>query len=482
MIWQRAFAHQADVRGFSQVYGGYVNHRKSDVQNFVSDGISPYPDYKASGIEWLGIIPSHWDVKAARRDFDIQLGKMLQPTPNGPNDSEIPYFKAQHVNWEAVQTTGLPFMWAQPGDEVQYGVRNGDLLVCEGGEVGRAGVVLNPPDRAIIQNALHRVRSLGTSDIRLLMYLLQHIASQGWFDVLCNRATIAHFTSEKFGDLPIPVPPLSEQRAIAAFLDRETAKIDALVAKQGRLIELLQEKRSALISHAVTRGLDSDVPMKDSGVEWLGTIPAHWEVMRLKHASRIQGGFAFSTDSFSNEGIPVVRMNNIRRGVLALDNVVRIPEYKCYDAFALNAGDVIYGLSGSTGATGSLGNFAVVRKGDVPAQLNQRVARIRPRKVRVLREFVIGTLQTSVFYQQVLSFTTGTAQFNVSTNDIGNVVLALPPLPEQRAIAAFLDSETAKIDALVGKIREAINRLKELRTALISAAVTGKIDVREEAA
>ena len=236
--------------------------------------LARYPEYRPSGLKWLEEIPSHWDVKAARRDFDIQLGKMLQPTPNGPNDSENPYFKAQHVNWEAVQTTGLPFMWAQPGDEVQYGVRNGDLLVCEGGEVGRAGVVLNPPDRAIIQNALHRVRSLGTSDIRLLMYLLQHIASQGWFDVLCNRATIAHFTSEKFGDLPIPVPPLSEQRAIAAFLDRETAKIDALVAKKERLIELLQEKRVALISHAVTRGLPADaaaqagldpnVPMKDS--------------------------------------------------------------------------------------------------------------------------------------------------------------------------------------------------------------------------
>ena len=253
--------------------------------------LARYPEYRPSGLKWLEEIPSHWDVKAARRDFDIQLGKMLQPTPNGPNDSENPYFKAQHVNWEAVQTTGLPFMWAQPGDEVQYGVRNGDLLVCEGGEVGRAGVVLNPPDPAIIQNALHRVRSLGTSDIRLLMYLLQHIASQGWFDVLCNRATIAHFTSEKFGDLPIPVPPLSEQRAIAAFLDRETAKIDALVAKKERLIELLQEKRAALISHAVTWGLDSDVPTKVSGVEWLGEIPAHWDTKRLTPIIHKKGSF-----------------------------------------------------------------------------------------------------------------------------------------------------------------------------------------------
>lgn len=444
--------------------------------------LKPYPAYKDSGVEWLGEIPAHWEMKASRREFAIQLGKMLQPKAKGPRDSEIPYFKAQHVQWEAVRTTGMPIMWADSVDEVQYGVSDGDLLVCEGGEVGRAGIVRNPPERAIIQNALHRVRPTGTSNIRLLMYLLKHAASQGWFEILCNRATIAHFTSEKFGDLPIPTPPLPEQRAIAAFLDRETAKIDALVAKKERLIELLQEKRIALISRAVTKGLDPDVPLKDSGVECLGEIPAHWEIMRLKQTSRIQGGFAFSTDSFGNEGIPVVRMNNIRRGVLDLDDVVRIPEHKSKDAFALNEGDIIYGLSGSIGATGSLGNYAVVRKEDIPAQLNQRVARFRPVIDRITEKFIVGYLQTGAFYEQVLSYTTGTAQFNVSTNDIGNVVLALPPIKEQHAIDAFLDRKTEPINALIAKVQEAIDRLKELRTALISAAVTGKIDVREAAA
>ena len=215
---------------------------------------------------------------------------------------------------------------------------------------------------------------------------------------------------------------------------------------------------------------------KDSGVEWLGEIPAHWEIIRLKQASRIQGGFAFSTDSFRNEGIPVVRMNNIRRGVLDLDDVVRIPEHKGKDAFALNEGDIIYGLSGSIGATGSLGNYAVVRKGDTPAQLNQRVARFRPVIDRITEKFLVGSLQTSAFYEQVLSYTTGTAQFNVSTNDIGNVVLALPPIKEQRAIDAFLDRETEPIDALVAKKERLIELLQEKRTALISDAVTKGLD------
>ena len=153
----------------------------------------------------------------------------------------------------------------------------------------------------------------GPAAFVMLIYLLKHAASQGWFEILCNRATIAHFTSEKFGDLPIPTPPLSEQRAIAAFLDRETAKIDALVAKKERLIELLQEKRTALISDAVTKGLDPDVPLKDSGVEWLGEIPAHWEVKRLKRLAFMQAGTAITGDDIGAEGdYPVFGGNGVR--------------------------------------------------------------------------------------------------------------------------------------------------------------------------
>ncbi len=230
--------------------------RTALISHAVTNGLDPDAPLKDSGVEWLGEIPAHWEVKASRREFAIRLGKMLQPKAKGPRDSEIPYFKAQHVQWEAVRTTGMPVMWADPRDEAQYGVVNGDLLVCEGGEVGRAGIVGNPSERSIIQNALHRVRPTGTSNIRLLMYLLKHAASQGWFDILCNRATIAHFTSEKFGDLPIPIPPLPEQRAIAAFLDRETAKLDALIAKIQEAIDLLKEQRTALISAAVTGKID----------------------------------------------------------------------------------------------------------------------------------------------------------------------------------------------------------------------------------
>jgi ABC-type branched-subunit amino acid transport system ATPase component len=217
-------------------------------------------------------------------------------------------------------------------------------------------------------------------------------------------------------------------------------------------------------------------------VEWLGDMPEYWEVTKLKRVSLIQGGYAFPADSFGDAGIPVVRMNNIRRGTLDFDQVVRIPEHQCKEAFVLKEGDIVYGLSGSIGATGSLGNYAVVKSGDLPAQLNQRVARFQPNKNRIAEGFLLESLQTNEFYEQVLAHTTGTAQFNVSTNDIGNVALALPSLDEQKQIVNHLKSATESIVTAVDRARQEIVLLREYRTRLIADVVTGKLDVCEAAA
>ena len=441
----------------------------------------PYPAYKDSGVEWMGKIPAHWEVKASRREFTIQLGKMLQPTAKGPQDSEIPYFKAQHVQWETVRTTGLPIMWADPADEVQYGVLDGDLLVCEGGEVGRAGIVRNPPDRAIIQNALHRVRSTGTSNIRLLMYLLKHAASQGWFEILCNRATIAHFTSEKFGDLPIPTPSPPEQRAIAAFLDRETAKIDALVAKKERLIELLQEKRTALISDAVTKGLDPDVPLKDSGVEWLGEIPTHWIGLPLKRwvAVKITDG-PHETPQFVPNGIDFISAEAVsnrkinfdkRRGFIS-------PELHTYYSRKCKPirDDILICKSGAT--TGKLARVDTDHEFSVWSPL----AIVRSNRYRIIPRFLEMALEAEYVQNQIKRTWSAGTQPNISMGDLERLHVVAPDIKEQRKILAYVDSKTDGFSPIIPKIHEAIDRLKELRTALISAAVTGKIDVREAAA
>ena len=253
----------------------------------------------------------------------------------------------------------------------------------------------------------------------------------------------------------VQCPPVPEQRAIAAFLDRETARIDALVAKKERLIELLQEKRTALISHAVTKGLDPDVPMKDSGVEWLGEIPANWEVKQLRWAITFQRGHDLPSDDREEGDVPLVSSS----GISSMNS----------KAIAKAPGIV-------TGRYGTIGQFYLINQPYWPLNTTLYSIDLHGNEPRFLLYMLIH-LSPLFFLHSNKSAVPG-----VDRNDVHADHTAVPHLSEQKAIAAFLDRETAKINALVVKVLEAIDRLKELRTALISVAVTGKIDVRKVAA
>ncbi len=211
---------------------------------------------KDSGVEWLGEIPRDWDGKKVKHAYRVQLGKMLQNEPNGPDDREAPYLRAANVLWGRVDLGDLREMWLSPRDKMKFGLAPGDLLVSEGGDVGRAAIWGGEIEECYFQNALNRVRSRGQDSVSFLFYWLYTLKHSGWMDVICNSATIAHYTAEKLGNTEIVLPSPSEQRAIAAFLDRETQRIDALVEKVERSIELLKEYRTALISAAVTGKID----------------------------------------------------------------------------------------------------------------------------------------------------------------------------------------------------------------------------------
>ena len=410
-----------------------------------------YPEYKPSGIEWLGEIPAGWITVSVKRKYAIQLGKMLQNNPESDADVSVPYIKALHVNWGKVNTSDLPEMWANPAEIGQFGVKSGDLLVCEGGEAGRAGIVSTLPTPCIIQNALHRVRGKD-ADVRFLQYVLHAVGSGGWFEVLCNKATIAHFTREKLAELGIPLPlNINEQRVIAAFLDRETARIDALIVKKERQIELLQEKRAALISHAVTKGLDPNAKMKDSGIAWLGEVPEHWEIVRLGRKIMLQRGIDITKNEQNEGNVPVVSSG----GVSSFHD----------KPFATGPG-VIVGRKGTAGAV------YYIAQDFWPHDTTLWVKEFR------------GNHPRYVFYKlasmDLASYDTGSANPTVNRNLLHPIPVSWPPGNEQQAIAAFLDRETARIDALTEQVAKSLDKLREYRTALISAVVTGKIDVREE--
>ena len=417
-----------------------------------------YPKYKPSGVEWLGDVPEHWDVKRSAGCYNIQLGKMLQPEPQNQNDIQISYLKALHVQWEKITVDELPTMWAAKQEISKYEVKNGDLLVCEGGEVGRAGMLKGLFEKAIIQNALHRVRSNNNS-IVFLMYVLEYASTQNWFNILCNKSTIAHFTGEKFAALKIPVPSFLEQQTIADYLDRETGKIDTLIEKKELLIARLKEKRTALISLAVTKGLDPKVKLKPSGVEWLGDVPEHWEVVSLRHLFRIKAGGDLKEEFYSEEKTKQFPFPIYTNSI------------KSDEAYGFSSKVFFKSNTITVTGRGEIG-YAVYRDHEYDAII--RLLVLTPKNNAPCKYF-------AYFINSMLYFFGGsTAVSQLSTEQISPYKVFSPPLREQQAIADYLDRETGKIDALIEKVVDAVAKLREYRTALISAAVTGKIDVRKK--
>jgi type I restriction enzyme S subunit len=467
-------------------------------------------------VPWQPCDSTNWQCIQVKHKFEVELGKMLQPEPKGAEDQEVPYLKAQHVQWKEVRLDDLPTMWAAPWEIEALRLSTGDLLVCEGGEVGRAAVLQNdPPPDCIIQNALHRVRGKNGGDVRFLSYLLRHATTYGWFDVLCNRATIAHFTADKFGEMRVWLPSYDTQMRLADFLDRETAGLDSLVAEKERLLELLAEKRRALITRAVTRGVDdllwsapaersddgaltendtvnptgtsrpakaaSQPPhskkFRDSGLPWLGEIPV---VDRLKfYLSKIEQGWSPQCENYpADEGewgvLKVGAVNgwkfNPNENKRLPDDIEPLPEYE------ISSGDVLISRANTMEL---LGSTAIVREARPKLLLCDKLYRLVFNSVRLERDFLVLFLRSASGRYEFERDATGASNSmqNIGQGSVRNVWVPTPPVAEQHAIVAHIVKETAKLDALREATERTIGLLKERRAALIAAAVTGKIQV-----
>lgn len=436
----------------------------------------PYPAYKDSGVEWLGAIPAGWDVAPIYARYEVALGKMLD-AKRVTGECSGRYLRNVDVQWDRVNTEGLPQMDFASWERDRYLVRPGDLLVCEGGEVGRTAIWRGEVEPCFYQKALHRVRPRADREVpRFFYYLMYMVAKRGVFAGSGNQNTIDHLTAIQLRHYRFPFAPEHEQRAIAAFLDRETSRIDALVAKKERLIELLQEQRTALITRAVTKGLDTSVPMKDSGVEWLGEIPAHWDAARMWRISDATSGGTPAKEerAYWDGDIPWVSPKDMKRRFIdSSEDTVTERAVRETGIKLITPPVVLIVVRGMI-----LAHTFPVAITRVPVTINQDMKALRFRRAiepmfaawlfeGVGRGILGGVVEEAAHGTRVIRMDRWRA-----------VVAPVPPLAEQLAIAAFLDLETARNDLLVAKVRDAIERLKELRTALISAAVTGKIDVR----
>ncbi len=433
-----------------------------------------YPEYRDSGVEWIGEIPGHWKVTKIRFYYDVQLGKMLQPESKTESDVEIKYLKAQHVQWNQINHDDLPTMWATEREIEKFSVQQGDLLICEGGEVGRSALLVETMDVCIIQNALHRVRAKEKTCVKYLQYFMQHVSNAQWFDILCNKATIAHLTGEKLAALELPLPPLEEQQAIASFLDRKTAEIDELITKKEDLLKKLDEKRTALITQAVTKGLNPSAAMKESGVEWIGEIPKHWVIWKVTHGfNAIGSGTTPKSDNsdFYDGNIPWVTTSELRETVIEnTSQKISIDAFQSHSALKIYpAGSIVIAMYGATiGRLGILG---------VDATVNQACCVFAQPTTFQPRFFYYWLLMRKPI---LISLSTGGGQPNLSLEALKNVRIPTPPLEEQQAIAEQIEKKTATLDRQKAQVTEAIERLKEYRSALIANFITGKYCVSDK--
>ncbi|MBS7804052.1 restriction endonuclease subunit S [Rhizobiales bacterium TNE-4] len=423
-------------------------------------------------VAWIDKLPANWQLlptkRAFRREKAINVGMACE--------NRLALTMQGVVPRDIDDLDGL-----QSSDFEGYQIfEKGDLafklIDLQNIKTSRVGLV---PDRGIMSPAYIRLVPTGLCDVKFGYWYFMALYWTQVFNGLGGgvRQTLG---PEELGNIPLPLPPKSEQLAIANFLDRETTKIDALIEEQQRLIELLKEKRQAVISHAVTKGLDPSVPMKDSGVEWLGQVPVHWEVGPIKHWLNVLPGFAFPSTGFLEEGQEATRLlRGINVGVQEVrwDETVywrRMPD-DGLDRFALGEGDIVLGMDRPWISGGT--RIAKITESDLPCLLLQRVACLRP-NAKLLSDFCYALYQCTAFEAFVTPDLTGVSVPHLSPEQIKSFPIAVPPISEQLKITSFLSHQFEKLDALSGEAEEAITLLQERRAALISAAVTGKIDVR----
>lgn len=442
-----------------------------------------YAEYKDSVVAWLGEMPSHWETSSVKHlTSRISSGK----TPLGGSETYVEegvmFLRSQNVYDEGLRLEDVVFISKEVDESMAASrTQSGDILLnITGASIGRSCLVPNGLPSANVNQHVCVVRLKDALQIPFVGWTFRSMTIKSQIDLAQNGAAREGLNFDQIGRMTIPRPPTTEQLAIATFLDRETGKIDALIAEQEKLLTLLAEKRQATISHVVTRGLNPNAPMKDSGVPWLGEVPAHWEITRLKFVAVVQTGIAKGKDTQGKEtiAVPYLRVANVQDGHLALDEVAMIDiEPEQLDRYRLRAGDV---LMNEGGDFDKLGRGAIWNAEIEDCIHQNHVFAVRPHAVSPQWLNQITGSQYAQFYFMGRS-KQSTNLASISSTNIMELPILLPPADEQASILSFVDNESARLDALYASSVQAIALLKERRSALIAAAVTGKIDVRQAA-
>ncbi|MFO0795195.1 MAG: restriction endonuclease subunit S [Candidatus Brocadiaceae bacterium] len=441
-----------------------------------------YDKYKPSGIEWIGEIPEHWNLKKLKYVATVQPSNVDKKSIEGETTVLLCNYMDVYKN-EFIDTS-INFMEATATDtEIEkFRIMRGDVLVTKDSEtpddIASPALVRTDFENVICAYHLTQIRpNKNELTGEYLFRLFQEHRYNGQFEVAANGVTRFGLSVSAFSDAVVPLPSMDEQTAIANYLDEKTAQIDTLIEKKQRLVELQKEERTAIINHAVTKGINPNVKLKPSGIEWLGDIPEHWEMKKLKYVvSKVGSGITPTGGAsvYQNEGIPLLRSQNIYNDGLKLDDVAYISENidEQMSNSRIEDTDVLLNITGA-----SIGRCSYVPKGFGKGNVNQHVCIIRPIK-DLLRTKFLHSIIISGYGQTLIDVCqTGANREGLNFQQIKNFDLPMPDIKEQEHIVAFIESHTSRIDATFSKIEKEIRLLQEYRTALISEAVTGKIKV-----
>ena len=440
-----------------------------------------YPAYKDSGVEWLGAVPEHWKVFPLKRDLVFltsgSRGWAEHYAENGALFLRIGNLRRDRLELDLFDCQRVEVPIGSEGERTK--VLAGDVLFSITAYLGSVAVVPSGIEKAYVSQHVALARIGGAFlTARWVGYITISWVGKTYLESEGYGGTKIQLSLDDIANMVMTAPLPAEQAIIVRYLDRETARIDALVEKKARFIELLREKRQALITHAVTKGLDPNVKMKESGVEWLGEVPEHWDVKRLKFIASVQTGIAKGKDNADKDtiGVPYLRVANVQDGYLDLDEVATIEVVPADVArYLLQPGDVLMNEGGDFDKLGR----GHVWQGEIDPCIHQNhVFAVRPHSV--FSEW-LNTVTSSGFAQFYFMGRSkqSTNLASISSTNLMELPVPLPSKSEQLLTLEKMRSLTSQLDALLTRTEHSIVLLKERRSALITAAVTGQIDLRE---
>ncbi len=439
---------------------------------------------KDSGIEWVGEIPEEWRMGRIAHRYSLTLGKMVESETEDSNKELLPYLCAANLKWGGVDTSVQKEMWFSKAEQSELELREGDVLITEGGSVGTACIYHGEMGRCFFQNSVIRARGEDTVANEFLAYWLETVCSSGYLDTVCNKATISHYTKDKVSKTPMPSVPRSAVVAIVAALNEQCGKLSSALKTLEEQVDVLERYRKSLIHEAVTKGLCRSVPMRPSGIDWIGDIPEGWAVKKLKHLSK-----SFESGTSVRAAANPAEPNE--KGVLSLSAVFG-------GFFNPSANKTVDGDELSRVSCPVKGGSLLVSRCNtsewvgLPAYVDKDYPNLYlPDKLwqidcgsTELNRFIWYALQSKSAreYCAVMSVGSSNSMQNIASSDLLNMYIALPATQEERnTIVAYLDEKCARIDSLLAAKCEQIDILKKRRQSLIYEYVTGKRRVSKEA-